>query len=383
MTSESFKPENINTILTKTIEAIEESKEAIFEIAENARKECSKVKKQLDDIKHRIQEAMKEVEQLEFAERNSRKRLIEVSKDFNKYKEMDIKIAYEKASELQIKLLFKRQEESDLMRNRSELELRYKNSEDILRKAEDLTSKIGVTLEYLSGSLQGITNTLEDIQERQAIGKKIIRAQEEERQRVAREIHDGPAQSLANVLLKAELSEKLIDIDKDKAKHELQDLRRVLREGVKDIRKIIYNLRPMSLDDIGFVPTIQRFVESFQDETSVKVDFTILSQVSLEDPIKNLTIFRIIQESLNNVRKYAKAKNVKITLEISKKNITLNIVDDGVGFNIEESGYQLREDGGFGLLNIKERVDLLKGSVQIKSEVDKGTQIYVTIPNED
>jgi len=383
MTNESFKPENINTILTKTIEAIEESKEAIFEIAENARKECAKIKKQLDDIKYRIQESMREVEQLELAEKNSRRRLIEVSKDFNKYKEVDIKVAYEKASELQIKLLFRRQEESDLMRTRSELELRYKSSEDILRKAEDLTSKIGVTLEYLSGSLQGITNTLEDIQERQAIGKKIIRAQEEERQRVAREIHDGPAQSLANLLLKAELSEKLIDIDKDKAKHELQDLRRVLREGVKDIRKIIYNLRPMSLDDIGFVPTIQRFVESFQDETRVKVDFTILSQVNLEDPIKNLTIFRIIQESLNNVRKYAKAENVKIILEISKKNITLSIVDDGVGFNTEEIGYQLREDGGFGLLNIKERVDLLKGSVQIKSEVDKGTQIYVTIPNED
>ncbi len=383
MTNEIFKPENINVILSKTIEAIEESKEAIFEIAENARRECTKVKKQLEDIKQRIFHSMKEVEELEGQERNSRKRLIEVSKDFNKYKEIDIKIAYERASELQIKLLFKRQEESDLMRSRSELELRYKNSEDILKKAEDLTSKIGVTLEYLSGSLQGITNTLEDIQERQAIGKKIIRAQEEERQRVAREIHDGPAQSLANVLLKAELSEKLIDIDIEKAKLELQDLRKVLREGVKDIRKIIYNLRPMSLDDIGFVPTMQRFVETFQDENEVKVDFTILSQVPLEDPIKNLTIFRIIQESLNNVRKYAKADSVKITLEISKKSITLNIVDDGIGFNIEESGYQLREDGGFGLLNIKERVELLKGSVQINSEIDKGTQIYVNIPNEE
>ncbi len=383
MANESFKPENINVILSKTIVAIEESKEAIFEIAENARKECAKVKKQLEDIKQRILQSMKEVEELEAHEKNSRRRLIEVSKDFNKYKEIDIKIAYERASELQIKLLFKRQEESDLMRSRSELELRYKSSEDILKKAEDLTSKIGVTLEYLSGSLQGITNTLEDIQERQAIGKKIIRAQEEERQRVAREIHDGPAQSLANVLLKAELSEKLIDIDVEKAKLELQDLRKVLREGVKDIRKIIYNLRPMSLDDIGFVPTMQRFVETFQDENKVKVDFTILSQVPLEDPIKNLTIFRIIQESLNNVRKYAKANSVKITLEISKKSIILNIIDDGIGFDIEESGYQLREDGGFGLLNIKERVELLKGSVQISSEVDKGTQIFVNIPNEE
>lgn len=383
MTGESFKVENINIILSKTIEAIEESKEAIFEIAENARKECVKIKRQLEDIKDRIQCTMKEVTEIEVLEKNSRRRLLEVSRDFNRYKENDIKIAYEKASELQIKLLFKRQEEGDLIRSRSELELRYKSSEDILKKAEDLTSKIGVTLEYLSGSLQGITNTLEDIQERQAIGRNIIRAQEVERQRVAREIHDGPAQSLANVLLKAELSEKLIEIDKEKAKIELQDLRRVLREGVKDIRKIIYNLRPMSLDDIGFLPTIQRFIETFQEENKIYVDFTIHSQVTLEDPIKNLTIFRIIQESLNNVRKYANAAKVQITLEIGRRCIILSIVDDGVGFNSSDNNYQLSEDGGFGLLNIKERVELLKGTVKISSEINKGTQIYVNIPNEE
>lgn len=383
MTGDSIKAENINIILSKTIEAIEESKEAIFEIAENARKECAKVKKQLEDIKQRIQGTMKEVAEIEILEKNSRRRLIEVSRDFNKYKENDIKIAYERASELQIKLLFKRQEEGDLIRSRSELELRFKSSEDILKKAEDLTSKIGVTLEYLSDSLQGITNTLEDIQERQAMGRSIIRAQEVERQRVAREIHDGPAQSLANVLLKAELSEKLIEIDKEKAKLELQDLRRVLREGVKDIRRIIYNLRPMSLDDIGFLPTIKRFIESFQEENKIYVDFTIHSQVNLEDPIKNLTLFRIIQESMNNIRKYANASKVQITLEIGKKSIVLIIEDDGVGFNSGDSSYQPSEDGGFGLLNIKERVELLKGAVKINSEINKGTQIYVSIPNEE
>ncbi len=370
----------MNEILEKTISAIEESKEAVFEIAESARKECSILKKQLSDIKLRIQSVMKEVERQEAAEKSSRKRLLEVSKDFSRYRENDIRRAYERANELQIQLIIKRQEECDLIRQRTELEMRYKHSEDILRKAEDITSKIGVVMEYLGGNLKDFTNTLEDIQQRAVVGRRIIQAQEEERHRVARDIHDGPAQSLANLTIKAEVCEKLIDIDQDRAKHELQDLRNVLRDSIKDIRKIIYNLRPMSLDDLGFIPTVQRYIEGFQEDTKIPVDFIILSRRPMEDPVKNLAIFRIIQEALNNIRKHAKAQSVKIKLEISNQNIQLTISDDGVGFDAEASN-GTSEGGGFGLLNIRERVELLDGTLQIKSAPNKGTRIYVNLNN--
>lgn len=379
--SQKLDIKDMNLILEKTISAIEESKEAVFEIAENARKECNLLKDKLSDIKNRIQSVMKEVERQEAAEKNSRKRLLEVSKDFSRYRENDIRRAYEKANELQIQLIIKRQEECELIRQRTELELRYKNTDDILKKAEDITSKIGVVMEYLGGNLKDFTNTLEDIQYRAVVGKRIIQAQEEERHRVARDIHDGPAQTLANLTIKAEICEKLIDIDQERAKYELQDLRRVLRDSIKDIRKIIYNLRPMSLDDLGFIPTVQRYIEGFQEETNIPVDFIILSRRPMEDPVKNLAIFRIIQESLNNIRKHARAKTVKIKLEISNQSIQLIISDDGIGFDAESVANETREDGGFGLLNIRERVELLNGSLQIKSAPNKGTRICVNLNN--
>lgn len=382
MSNSSYDLDEMNLILNRTISAIEDSREAIFEIAENARKECNIIKKQLEESKQKMQLLIKDVEMIEYQEKQGRLRLLEVSKNFSKFSETNIKRAYEQANELQIKLMLKRQEENDLFRYRTELEIRYKQSEDTLKKAEELVSKIGIAMEYLTGNLQDLTNTLEDIQQKQHLGRRIIRVQEEERQRVARDIHDGPAQTLANVTIKAEVCEKLIDIDKEKAKVELQVLRNILRDGIKDIRKIIYNLRPMAIDDLGFIPTVQRYIEGFQSETNIIVDFIILSQSPLEDSIKNLSIFRVIQEALNNIRKHSKAKTVKIKLEMSKKGINLNIIDDGIGFNIDEVDLNFRDDGGFGLVNMKERVELLNGSIQIRSELNRGTKINVNIPNE-
>lgn len=383
MNNQTIEPKDINMILNKAVSAIEESQDAIFDIAENARKECKRLKDQLEIIKIRIKAAIEAVEKAEVVERICRKKLLDVSKDFTTYSEEDIRKAYEKANAMQIQLIIKRQEEAELIRQRTDLELRFKNSADILKKAEDLISKIGVAMEFLVGNLADVTNSLEDIQQRAVLGKQIIQAQEEERQRVARDIHDGPAQSLANLVIKAEICEKLIDIDTQRAKKELQELRKFLRGGIKEIRKIIYNLRPMSLDDLGFIPTVQRFVEGFQDETGIQTDFIILSQLPMEDSIKNLAIFRIIQESLNNVRKHAQATVIKIKLEMSIKSLQLTIIDNGIGFNVDEVAFKPRAEGGFGLFSIRERVELLKGEFEIKSEPQNGTKIHVVIPNLD
>ncbi|MBM7614838.1 sensor histidine kinase [Alkaliphilus hydrothermalis] len=381
MNSQKIDAKDLNSILKKTVGAIEESQDAIFDIAENARKECKLLKEQMEILQIKVKTLIQEIEKMEILEKNSRSKLLEVSRDFSRFSEDDIRRAYEKANDTQIKLAMKRQEETDLIRTRTDLELRFRNTLGILKKAEDLVSKIGVAMEFLTGNLVDFTSTLEDIQQRAVIGKRIIQAQEEERQRVARDIHDGPAQSLANLIIKSEICEKLIDIDRTRAKEEIQDLRRFLRDGIKEIRKIIYNLRPMSLEDLGFVPTVQRFVDDFQDETGIQVDFIILSKMPMEDPIKNLAIFRIIQESLNNIRKHAEASLVKIKLEMTPKNILLSIVDNGVGFDVSETAFKPKKEGGFGLFSIRERVELLNGSFEIKSEINNGTKILVNISN--
>ncbi|KPU27820.1 histidine kinase [Caloranaerobacter sp. TR13] len=371
----------INEVLKKTIESINKGKEEIFDIAESARKECESIKRELAVLKERVAKLVKEVDVLEIEEKNSRKKLMAVSKNFKHYTEEDIKKAYDNAKNLQVLLMLKRQEEKDLINKRKELEIRLINAEKVLKKAERLVTQVGVALEYLSGNLNDLSETIEDMQKKQLLGIKILKAQEEERQRVARDIHDGPAQSLANVVIKTEVCERLLDIDVNKARNELKNLKHIVRESLKDIRKIIYDLRPMSIDDLGFIPTIKRYAYNFSEETGINAEVLVIGQFKSMESIVEITLFRIIQEALNNIKKHSKAKNVQIKIETTLKSINIVVKDDGIGFDVEK---KLNDtdmfEGGFGILGMKERVDLLKGEFQIISSIGRGTNIIFRIP---
>lgn len=370
----------INEIVKNTIDAVEKGKNEIFEIAERARIECKNIELLVEEIKKKTAIVIKEVDQLELQEKDSRKKLVSVSKNFSQCSETDIKSAYENAKNLQIKITLKRQEERDLIRQRTDLEKRLKNSYEVVKKAENLVSQVGVVMGYLSGNLQDVVGQLEDIQQRQVMGIKVLKAQEEERQRIARDIHDGPAQLMANLVIKAEICEKLIDRDVDKAKFELGQLKSIGRECLKDVRKIIYDLRPMSLDDLGLVPTIQRFILNFEEETHINVSFSVIAKNETINSTVQLSLFRIIQEALNNVRKHAQASTVVIKLEIINKTINILIFDDGIGFNVETKMKSCKEDSGFGLLAMRERAELLKGNIEIDSKLGTGTRIKISIP---
>ncbi|WP_069649188.1 sensor histidine kinase [Caloranaerobacter ferrireducens] len=371
----------INEVLKKTIESINKGKEEIFDIAESARKECESIRRELAELKERVSKLVKEVDVLEIEEKKSRKNLMAVSKNFKLYNEDDIKRAYDNAKNLQVLLMLKRQEEKDLINKRKELELRLINAEKVLKKAEKLVTQVGVALEYLSGNLSDLSETIEDMQKKQLLGIKILKAQEEERQRVARDIHDGPAQSLANVVIKTEICERLLDIDVNKARNELKNLKHIVRESLKDIRKIIYDLRPMSIDDLGFIPTIKRYGCNFSEETGINVEVFVIGQFKSMESIVEITLFRIIQEALNNIKKHSKAKNVQIKIETTLKKINIVVKDDGIGFDVEK---KLKEtnifEGGFGILGMRERVELLNGEFQIISSIGRGTSIIFRIP---
>ncbi|MBN4069395.1 MAG: histidine kinase [Alkaliphilus sp.] len=371
----------MDEILNKTIATVEDSKEEIFEIAESMRTECDSLQSQLEEMKKKTKDIMLEVVVLEKEEKQSRQSLLKVSKFINKYCEEDIKEAYRKANLAQVKLTIKQREECDMIKHRNDLEIRLSRAGEVLKKADGLTSKIGVALEYLTGNIQDMHNTLGDFQQKRILGQRILLAQEDERKRVAREIHDGPAQTLSNMLIRLEVSCKLMDIDAVKAKRELEELKTIAKGSMKDIRKIIYNLRPMSLDDVGLIPSINRYITSFQQETKICVELIVLSQVEIDDSLLKLTIFRIIQESLNNIRKHSRATNVKIILEKNNAGLALNIRDDGIGFDVSLLGEQQNEDEGFGILSMRERAELLNGDFTILSNSKIGTKIRVFIPH--
>lgn len=372
----------MDKIIGKTIEAINSSKKEICNIAENARKECKKLEEELEALKQQVKELIESVEIIEIELKESKKRLLLVNKNYDKYSQEELKKAYEKADNLRVELAVKREQEQYYIKRRNDLEVRIKDSYKTIQRADNLMTHIGVALGYLNGDLQQLSVQLEGMQQRQLLGLKIIQAQEEERQRVARDIHDGPAQSMSNVVLRAEICEKLADVDIEKSKLEMQQLKRIVRECLQDVRKIIYNLRPMSLDDLGLVPTLQRYVMTFKDETGLDVS---LKTRGVNDDLKSgisLTVFRIVQESLNNIRKHACASNAAVCLEfVEDKKLILHVYDDGKGFKVDELETRKPDmDGGFGIFSMRERIELLDGDFSINSEPGKGTRLNIMIP---
>lgn len=371
----------LDKIIKKAIEAINNTKSEIYDIADSARRECKKLEEELTELKQRVNELISDVENLENELKESKRKLMLVNKNYAKFTQEELKGAYDRADGIRIQLAVKREQEQQYIRRRNELEIRIKESYKTIQKAESLITNVGAALGYLNGDLKEISSQLQDMQQRQLLGLKIIKAQEDERQRVARDIHDGPAQLMSNVVLKAEICERMIDIDLNKTREELHNLKKIVRESLQDVRKIIYNLRPMSLDDLGLVPTLQRYVMTFQEHTGVSVSF--MTKGASEDikPVISLTVFRIVQESLNNINKHACAKNVTIDLEFTNQSLILFIYDDGSGFNTEMLKERADDiSGGFGLYSMKERVLLLEGDFSISSEPGKGTSLKIEIP---
>ncbi|NTV91666.1 MAG: sensor histidine kinase, partial [Clostridiales bacterium] len=286
----------LDKIIKKTIEAITSGKNEIYDIADSARRECRKLEEELKQLKDQARELIEGVEFLEEELKESKRRLMLVNKNATKFSEDELREAYEKADNLRVQLAVKREQEQFCIRHRNELEIRIKDSLKTIQRADNLITQVGAAMGYLTGDLMEITAQLEDIQQRQAMGLRIIKAQEDERQRVARDIHDGPAQSMSNVVLKAEICERLLDVDMMKAREELRNLKKIVRESLQDVRKIIYNLRPMSLDDLGLIPTLQRFVTTFRDETGIVASLRTKGVYDDIRPVLSLTVFRIIQE---------------------------------------------------------------------------------------
>lgn len=372
---------NLDRVIKKTIEAINNSKEELFDIAEGARKEHKRLEEDLTLLKEQTKELIKEVELLEKDLKESKRQLMLVSKNHDKNNEEEVRKAYDNADNIRIELVKKREQEQYYIKRRNELEVRLKETIKTVQKADSLISNIGVSLSCLTGDLKDVTLQIEDMQQRQMMGLRIIKAQEEERQRVAREIHDGPAQSMSNIVLKAEICDRLVDLEPAKAKDELQKLKSVVRDTLNDVRKIIYNLRPMSLDDLGLIPTLQRYIMNCEQELKIEIIFKTRGDQEDVKPVVSLTVFRLVQEAINNITKHAKATKVLINLEFLDKELKLYIIDNGTGFDVETIKVKKENiNSGFGLFSMRERVDLLNGHFEINSTVGKGTNINIAIP---
>lgn len=383
MSDEILDVSELNAIVKESIESLEKGKTQIFEIFEQAQMEYKDLEEKLKLIHDKVQTTIEETEILEEMEKESRRHLMIVSKGFNIYSEEDIKHAYERTKDLQIKLALKREQERQLILQRTDLEQQIRKMREIVERSEYLASHVTVAMNYLTGALFNIGDTLEELQKKELLGVKVIMAQEEERQRISRDIHDGPAQLLTNIVIKCEICEKLFDIDEERTKREIRELKGLARESLKEIRGIIFDLRPMSLDDLGLIPTLEQYIAKFQRDTGIDVQLIARDKDMELDSVIEVAVFRIIQEALNNIKKHSKAHQCTIELNIKDDNLVGTISDNGVGFDMDEvesAKGTLKEESGFGIYSMRQRAELLKGRVNIRSKQGEGTDVKFEIP---
>ncbi|MDI9515001.1 MAG: histidine kinase [Bacillota bacterium] len=282
----------INHIIKSTLAVIEESRGAILDIADNSRKEVVLLKDEIKALQAEVQSVIRTCERLERMTLKSRIKLATISEDYDNYSEEEMRAAYEEADKLRVDLAVWRERERQTILRRNELERRLKNAEATLVKAEKLVAQVSTVLDYLAGDLSRLDEHIESTENKRVLALRIIKTQEEERRRIAREMHDGPAQSMTNVVLKAELCERLSEVDMDMAKKELSALKDMVRDCLKEIRRIIYDLRPMSIDDLGLKPTLQKYIENFTSETDIRVELMFIgSDDNIKDSNIALTVF--------------------------------------------------------------------------------------------
>ncbi len=213
--------------------------------------------------------------------------------------------------------------------------------------------------------------------------ERVIKAQEEERRRVARDIHDGPAQMIANAILQLEIVERLTAEDPSRALGEIKDLRKTITESLREIRRIIFDLRPMILDDLGLAPALRRYITDFTSRHGLPVEMNVLGKETRLDPIIELALFRIVQEALHNARKHALASKVVVTLGYGVSAVGASIEDNGKGFDLSTISRGVGKSEKLGIAGMKERAKLLGGSLDIDTAPGRGTKLTVRIPIED
>ena len=377
MSAKKVDINSLDYIFSQMVETMDSSKNDIFIISEQNRQSLLQMQKELEIVHSKLAEVLIEGDILEEETRLSRKRLGDVSKHFNTFSEEQIREAYEQANDLQIKLSINRTEERQLRERRADLERRLTELNESILHADQLATQANVVMNYLTSDLKNVGQALENAKLKQEYSLRIIEAQEEERKKLSREIHDGPAQMMANVLVRSDLIERTYrEKGVDQALIEISSLKVMVRSALSEVRRIIYDLRPMALDDLGLVPTLKKYLMTIEDyNMGCKIHFQSIGDQRRIITNYEVAIFRLIQESVTNATKHGQSKNISVKVEWCTKIVTITVKDDGIGFDLN-----LVRESSFGLLGMQERVDLLKGEMIVESSPGNGTTMMFKIP---
>ena len=342
--------------------------EQLGALIQETQKEYEQSQKELKEIDVLIRQTTAEVEKL--AQRNAQiaNRVRQMEMNLDTYPRDDIKELYSAAHEAQMRLFMMRGQLEQLQNRQQGLDAQ---GQWLLRVLE-LVGQIGPA-DIVERASSAAAASQKDI-------VRIIEAQEEERLRLARQMHDGPAQSLTNLMLQAEICERLFDTDPVQARVELGNLKNAVTATFQKIRGFIATLRPMMLDDLGLTPTLKQYIQGFEEKTRLSTHFAVIGRESRLPSHLEVALFRMIQDLLNNVQMHAQASHVQVSLDFRDALVIAAVEDDGSGFDASEWQAQAAEHRGMGLATLTERAELLGGKVHIESRMGRGSRVRIELP---
>ena len=202
--------------------------------------------------------------------------------------------------------------------------------------------------------------------------------QEEERRRISRELHDGLGPSLAAIANRLRACQELIESNPRQAHQDLDDAAAALRGHVQEIRHLIYDLRPLAVDQLGLNGAIEQQVERFTKDTGISVVANVPTNMKL-DPLAEVTVFRVVQECLSNIQKHANARNVELRVQSKRTGVEVSVRDDGRGFAANGADGATATEG-VGLVSMRERADQVGGSLAVRSSLGHGCEVVLRLP---
>ncbi len=331
----------------------------IADLVSETRQAHEHTQQELRELNRMIEQSRGEVEKL--AQRNAAiaAHLRQLQGNFESMPRADIRTAYEAAQDAQQRLFTMRGQLEKLQGEQANLE------------------RLASHLQHTLTALQAL-----DVSKPEGDGMsvivRVVEAQEAERQRLSRQIHDGPAQALSNFILQTEIAMRLFDIDTERARAELQALKSSATSTFQKVRDFIFDLRPMMLDDLGLVPTVRRYVDAFKEKSGIAASLTVTGADYRMDSAREVVIFRGIQELLANVRQHAQATQVRLTLDFDGHRVRVVVEDNGKGFDPQAA--TKAKPMASGLPTLQERMDLLSGTLQIDSQPGQGARVVMEVP---
>jgi two-component system sensor histidine kinase DegS len=324
--------------------------------------ELEQAQKELKEIIMLIEQSQLETSRLQQRNASISAHLQQIQAQIEMVSKADIRLAYDAALDAQQRMFIMRGQIDKLQSDHAHIDHYLGILERVDQALE--TGEIDT-----NGSKKDQTSLAKTVE-------MIIQAQEAERGRLARQMHDGPAQALSNFILQTEIAMRLFDVDQVKAKEELVGVKTTASSTFQKVRDFIFDLRPMMLDDLGLLPTLTRYVETFKEQAGIEVRLISTGMEQRFEPYLEVMVFRAIQELLSNIAHHSQATQVNIQMDSSPTGIRVSIEDNGKGFDVEK----IDEKGGMGLKVIRDRVQMLGGSMEIHSTLGHGAHILFQIP---